>query len=99
MSISQGLWLFIAFAVVIAVVLVMLMARRGQEARPNLAIRTAWLVSATISGAMCIFVAAKVGELVPNATIVDVGAVALLGILTGVFLALGLKRSARDKET
>ncbi len=63
---------------------------RRPPVRPTLAVRTAWLVGATTSGTMLIFIATKVGDLIPNATAVDAGALAVTGVLTGAFLTLGL---------
>lgn len=57
---------------------------------PAPAARTAWLMAATTSGTMLLLIAAKVGSLIPTATAVDVGALAATGVLTGVFLAIGL---------
>ncbi len=39
---------------------------------------------------MLVFIAAKVLELIPGATVIDVGAIAVTGILTGLFLGFGL---------
>jgi len=93
MNNTQVIWLAVTLVSVVVVVLLALAVLRRQRVRPTPVVRTAWLVAATTSGTMLIFIAAKVSDLIPNATAVDVGALAVTGILTGVFLAFGLKPS------
>ena len=83
----QGIWLA---AALLSAVLVAL-AVRHPRAGPAQSERAAWLVGATTSGLVVIWIAAKVTHVLPHATAVDVGALAVAGILTGVFLTLGLK--------
>ena len=91
MSWSLALLLVVTLIGVVALVTLSLKALRHRPARSPRAIRAAWLAGATTSGTMLVFIAAKVCDLIPNATAVDVGALSVTGILTGFFLALGLK--------
>jgi phosphoglycerol transferase MdoB-like AlkP superfamily enzyme len=91
MNWTQTLWLVVALISIVALVPLAFKALQHRPTRSTPAIRTAWLVGATTSGTMLVFIAAKVSDLIPNATAVDVGALAITGILTGFFLALGLK--------
>jgi len=93
MNIPQLIWLAAALAGVLVVVPLALLVVRRQPARPAPAVRIAWLVAATTSGMMLISIGAKVADLIPNATVVDAGALAVTGILTGLFLALAVKPS------
>lgn len=91
---TQVLWLGVALVNVVVVLLLALRTVRRQPAQPSRGARTAWLVAATTSGTVLILIVAKVGDLIPNSTPVDVAALAVTGVLTGVFLTLGLKPTA-----
>jgi hypothetical protein len=86
----QLLWVGVALMSLVAVVRLMLKVVPGREKPSTPATKIAWLVAATTSGTMLVLIAAKVSDLLPNATIVDVGALAITGVLTGMFLAFGL---------
>jgi len=61
------------------------------HARPPLAAgKAAWFTAASTSAAVLGLVAARVGGLLPNPTVVDVGALATVGVLTGLFLGFAL---------
>ena len=94
---TQRLWLATALVCFVVVVLLALTTVQRQPVRPTRAVRTAWLVGAMTSGTMLILIAAKVGDVIPNATVVDVGALAITGVLTGAFLALGLTPEPSDE--
>jgi hypothetical protein len=96
MNNAQAIWLAAALVGVVAVAVLACAVIGRQSARPTPAVRAAWLVAATTSGTMLVLVGAKVGDLIPHATAIDVAALAVTGILTGAFLALGLKPSARN---
>lgn len=85
------LWTIMALVGLTAVI-VRMMATLGRDGakRSTLATKTAWLVAATTSGTMLVFIAAKVSDILPNAIAVDVGALAVAGVLTGLFLAFAL---------
>jgi len=86
----ESLWMVAALASLAAVMLpVITILRRGQK-RSTRATQAAWLVAATTSGTMLVFIGAQVVDILPNATAIDVGALAVTGVLTGMFLAFAL---------
>lgn len=96
MTNTHALWLAAALVGVIAVAGLALAVLRPRPGRPTLGVRTAWLVAAATIVTTLIFIAVRVIDLIPNATVVDVGALEVAGGLTGVFLALGLKPSPNN---
>jgi hypothetical protein len=48
--------------------------------------KAAWLVAATTSAMTALFIAAAIMDHIAGVTIVDVGALLITGILTGLFL-------------
>ena len=90
MNWMQSSWLIavtIGAAVLVALAYTL---RRRRPTRSTPAVKAAWLVGAATSGTLLVSIAAKVIEILPNATVVDVGALAITGVLTGLFLAFGL---------
>ena len=55
-------------------------------------VKLVWLVAAGTSASTAIFIAAIMDH-IPGATVVDVGALLITGVLAGLFLSLGLKSS------
>jgi hypothetical protein len=58
--------------------------------------RISWFVAAGASATMLVFTTAEVVHLAPSVTVVDGATVALTGVLTGLFLGLGLARAGRN---
>lgn len=90
MNWTQTLWMIMAVTMAFAVTSLVFMVRRRQGNRSNATIKTVWFIAATTSGTMLVSIAAKVIDVLPNATVIDVGALAITGILTGLFLAFAL---------
>ena len=85
--------LYLALAAITAVFVflgTMLSHDRYRRNRGSQTARTVWLVAAMTTGTMLVFIGATVVDLIPEATVIDVAALALTGILTGFFLALAL---------
>jgi hypothetical protein len=89
MNWMQSLWVAVAFISLVAILLLAFQLRRRTK-RSTPAVKTAWLVAATASATMLVFIAAQVIAVIPNATVIDVGALAITGVLTGLFLAFAL---------
>lgn len=94
MAFKQAIWLASTLISVVAIVGLSFVIPRREPARSTPGRRGLWLLAATTSGTLLTFISATVIGLLPNATAIDVGALALTGILTGVFLALGLEPSS-----
>ena len=62
-------------------------------------VRSAWLTAAATSGTVLLFVGAKVLDIVPRVTAMDVGAVAVTGVLTGLFLGFGLRSTGQGRAS
>ena len=96
MNIAFVFWIALTvFTLVIAVVLAIAIFRSPQK--PTTSTKAIWLAAASISGMVLFGIGTKVSELIPHATVVDVGALAITGVLTGIFLALGLQPLPKDK--
>lgn len=81
-------------AAVLLAGLAVFLAVRLQPARRN-TLRSGpgwWFLAAWTSAMTLVSIAATVVQQLPDATVIDVGAVAVTGILTGLFLGLGLAR-------
>lgn len=52
--------------------------------------KAAWLVAAVTSATTAVFIAAAIMDRISGATMVDVGALLITGVLAGLFLGLGL---------
>ncbi len=61
--------------------------------------KTTWLFAASTSAVTLVFIAAKVLDVIPGATFIDVAALAITGILTGLFLGLSLTTRVRSLPT
>lgn len=94
---SQILWLALALAAVLVVLLLMALTLRKPRKNTYPYTRSAWFVAAMISGMTLVSIALKVSDRIPNVTFVDVGAVVITGILTLVFLTLGLLPSPQNR--
>ncbi len=94
MEFNQAIWLAGTLIGVVAIAGLSFVMLRREPARSTPGRRGLWLLAATTSGTLLTFISATVTGLLPNATAIDVGALALTGILTGVFLALGLRPSS-----
>ena len=88
----QALWTLIALISIVALIPLGARVLRRRREQSALTRRNTWLIAATSSATMLVFIAAKVGDIIPNATAVDVGALAITGVLTGLFLGFGLTR-------
>lgn len=94
MNANTAIWL--GAALLIAGLAVFL-AVRLQPARRN-ALRSGqgwWFLAAGTSAMTLLSIAATVVQRLPDATVIDIGAVAVTGILTGLFLGFGLARHER----
>lgn len=83
-------WILAATIMAAPVILLILQIARQRRSRASQTAKTAWLVAATTSGTMLMFIGATINELVPIATAIDIAALGATGIVTGFSLALGL---------
>lgn len=87
---SQILWLVLGLAAGLVIATLALLTLRKPRQTPLPQTRSIWFVAAMISGMTLVSIAFKVSERIPDITLIDVGAVAVTGILTLVFVTLGL---------
>jgi hypothetical protein len=90
MHFSVIIWLALFFVALIVLVALVVRARRRQPGEQPKSVKSAWLAGAATSGFLLICVAAKVARLEQAATTIDIAALAILGMLTGVCLVLGI---------
>jgi len=90
MHFSIIIWLVLLFIVLTVLAVLVMRARRRRPGDHPRSLKGAWLAGAATSGLMLIAVATKVARLEQAATAVDIAALAILGMLTGVCLVLGI---------
>jgi|GEM_PF-6258859 len=90
MQSSIFIWLIVLLVVLIVLVVAVLRARRNLPGERAKSVKGAWLAGAAISAFMLICVAVKLARLEQAVTAVDIAALAILGMLTGVCLVLGI---------
>ena len=90
MNANTAIWLGVTFVSAILLALFAAKVHSGRRSRTETN-RGAWLAAAGSSATMLVFIGAKVIDLIPGgATAIDVCALAITGVLTGLFLAFSL---------
>ncbi len=82
-------WIVSGSLTVTALVTILLSANRHQWMPASQTARAFWLMAAMSTGALLIFIGATVSDLIPDNTMVDDGALAVTGNLTGFLLVHG----------